>query len=302
MSNVSFLPEDYIAQAAERRTNLASLVLFGVVMTAVFGAFLVTNRQWTQVRTDQLRIHADTESAAAEIRKMQDLESKRAAMVDKAELAMTLIEPVPRSVLLALLVNAMPERLSLLDFELRSEEIKRPKKLVDKDKAAAEAKPKAASAPKVAARGKTKVEAEVAKDSKEAPKPEPVRYIVAISMTGIAQNDLDVSRYMNGLAGIPLFKGVRLETTEEKEVDGLLVRFFKISMRIDAEADIRMLRNAVPRPSDPMGDTVRITPPAMHSSVGTDGDTLGEMPVQDDGGDANTGPGPGPSGTPENKP
>src|SRR5262245_47154933 len=125
MSNASFLPEDYVAQTAERRTNIASLVLFGVVMTAVFGAFLVTNRQWTQVRQQQIRINSDTEKAAAEIRKMQELEDKRGQMIDKAELAMTLIEPVPRSVLLALLVRAMPERLSLLDFDLKSEEIKK---------------------------------------------------------------------------------------------------------------------------------------------------------------------------------
>jgi len=266
MSNTSFLPEDYIAQAAERRTNLASLVLFGVVMTAVFGAFLVTNRQWTQVRQDQVRIHTDTEQAAAEIRKMQELETKRAAMVDKAELAMTLIEPVPRSVLLALLVNAMPERLSLLDFELKSTEVKRPKKPLDKE--LAEAKPKAASAPKVSKRGQTKGEAAAAPlAEKEAPKPEPVRHVISITMTGIAQNDLDVSRYMNGLSGIPIFKGVRLETTEEKEVDGLYVRYFRIAMRIDADADIRNLRNGVLRPSNPMMDTVEMSPPALRSNV-----------------------------------
>ncbi|MDZ4756467.1 MAG: PilN domain-containing protein [Phycisphaerae bacterium] len=283
MSNTSFLPEDYIAQAAERRTNLASLVLFGVVMTAVFGAFLVTNRQWTQVRQDQVRIHADTEQAAAEIRKMQELETKRAAMVDKAELAMTLIEPVPRSVLLALIVNAMPERLSLLDFDLKSSEVKRPKKQVEKE--LSEAKSKGASAPKVSKRGQTKGQAAAAAPlaEKEAPKPEPVRHVIAITMTGIAQNDLDVSRYMNGLSGIPIFKAVRLETTEEKEVDGLYVRYFKISMRIDADADIRSLRNSVLRPGNPLMDTVEMSPPSLRSDVGEMSESDEPMMTPDDG-------------------
>lgn len=268
MSNTSFLPEDYVAQAAERRTNLVSLVLFGVVMTAVFGAFLVTNRQWTQVRQEQVRINAETERAAADIRKMQELEEKRGQMIDKAELAMTLIEPVPRSVLLALLVNAMPERLSLLDFELKSAEIKKPKRVTEKDKAA-EAKGKgAAQAPKVASRAKTKSEAEAApKDSKDAPKPEAVRYLIAISMTGVAPTDLDVSRYMNALSSIPILKGVRLETTEEKEVDGMLVRQFRIAMRIDADADIRSLKSAVPRPDDPMDDRMKLHPPLQTTGV-----------------------------------
>ena len=258
-NNNSFLPEDYIAQAAERRTNIVSLVLFGVVMTAVFGAFLVTNQQWTQVRREQIRIHSETEQAAGDIRKMQDLDKKREQMVEKADLAMTLIEPVPRSVLLALLVNAMPERLSLLDFDLKSQEIKVSRKAGDKD--AADGKKPAPTAPKAATRGKTKSEADAAsKEAKDEPKVEPVRYLIAISMTGVAPNDLDVSRYMNALSAIAVFKGVHLDTTEEKEVDGMVVRQFRISMRIEPDADLRSLRNMVPLNNDPMSQTMRFSP------------------------------------------
>jgi Tfp pilus assembly protein PilN len=258
MSNShSFLPEDYVAQAAERRTNLVSLVLFGVVMTAVFGAFLVTNQQWTQVRREQIRIHTETQQAAGDIRKMRELDEKREQMVEKADLAMTLIEPVPRSVLLAMLVNAMPERLSLLDFDLKSQEIRVPKRTAEKEP---EKKP-AASAPKVANRSKTKSEADAAaKAPKEAPKVEPTRYLIAISMTGVAPTDLDVSRYMNALAAIPVFKGVQLVTTEEKEVDGMIVRQFRISMRIEPDADLRSLRNTIPLQTDPMSETMRLSP------------------------------------------
>ena len=45
MSNTSFLPEDYLDQKADRRTNVVSLTLFGIVMVAVFAAFLFTNQQ-----------------------------------------------------------------------------------------------------------------------------------------------------------------------------------------------------------------------------------------------------------------
>jgi Tfp pilus assembly protein PilN len=266
MQNASFLPEDYIAQTAERRTNLLSVLLFGIVMTAVFGAFLVTNRQWTQVRTEQVRINADTEKAAGEIRKMQELEEKRGQMIEKAELAMTLIEPIPRSVLLALLVNAMPERLSLLEFDLRSEEIKRPKRPAP----TADAKKPAAQAPRVAARGRTKAEAAASGAEKEAPKPDPVRYLIGVTMTGVAPSDLEVSRYMNALSSIPILRAVRLEATEEKDVDGMTLRQFRISMRIDHDADIRTLKQSVPRPDDPMGDRMKLAPPAPIAGVGTD--------------------------------
>lgn len=270
MPNVTFLPEDYVAQTAERRTNLLSVVLFGVVMSAVFGAFLVTNRQWSQVRTEQVRINAETEKAAADIRKMQDLEEKRGQMIEKAELAMTLIEPIPRSVLLALLVNAMPERLSLLDFELRSEEIKKPKRPTA---AADPKKPAAASAPKVAGRAKTKAEAAKADgNAKEGPKAEPVRHLIGVTMTGVAPTDLDVSRYMNALSANSILRAVRLEATEEKLVDGMTVRQFRISMRIDPEADVRLLKQSIPRPDDPMAGRMQLQPPDLRATVPDVGD------------------------------
>ena len=49
MPNASFLPEDYLALKAERRTNLISLTLFGLVMNSVVGAFFVNNKQAPQI-------------------------------------------------------------------------------------------------------------------------------------------------------------------------------------------------------------------------------------------------------------
>jgi hypothetical protein len=37
-TTTSFLPEDYLDQKAERRTNLISLSLFGIVMVSVSGS------------------------------------------------------------------------------------------------------------------------------------------------------------------------------------------------------------------------------------------------------------------------
>lgn len=240
----SFLPEDYVTAAAERRTNLLSLALFATVMVAVFAAFLVTNRQWTQVRTAQLRVNGQMEKATVDIRKMRELETRRGEMVDKAELATTLIEPVPRSVLLSLLAGAMPERLSLVELDLRSEEIKLARPAPAAEPAARRSGPSAA---KVAARGKS---GEAAPDK---PKVEPTRYLIAISLVGLASDDLDVSRFMNALGAIPILKGVRLDATESKELEGRTMRQFRISMRIEPDANLRTLGTGpVPPPQDPM--------------------------------------------------
>jgi Tfp pilus assembly protein PilN len=240
----SFLPEDYVTAAAERRTNLLSLTLFATVMVAVFAAFLVTNRQWTQVRTAQLRVNGQMEKATVDIRKMRELETRRGEMVDKAELATTLIEPVPRSVLLALLAAAMPERLSLVELDLRSEEIKlsRPAPAVEKAPRKAPA-----TATRVAVRGKA------AEAAPEKPKVDPTRYLIAISLVGLAADDLDVSRFLNSLGAIPILKGVRLDATESKEIAGRTMRQFRISMRIEPDANLRTLgTEPIPAPQDPM--------------------------------------------------
>ena len=240
----SFLPEDYVTAAAERRTNLLSLTLFATVMVAVFAAFLVTNRQWTQVRTAQLRVNGQMEKATVDIRKMRELETRRGEMVDKAELATTLIEPVPRSVLLSLLAAAMPERLSLVELDLRSEEIKLPRPAP-----AAETGPKRTgpAVAKVAARGKA------AEAAPERPKAEASRWLIAISITGLAPDDLDVSRFLNALGGIGILKGVRLDATESKEIEGRTMRQFRISMRIEPDANLRTLGTGpIPAPQDPM--------------------------------------------------
>jgi len=240
----TFLPEDYVREARERRSGVFALALFAIVMGSVFAAFLVTNRQWTQVRTAQLRVNAQMEKATVDIRKMRELERRRGEMVDKAELATTLIEPVPRSILLSLITGAMPERLSLVELDLRSEEIKLPRPAP-----AAETAPKRTgpAAAKVAARGKA------AEAAPERPKAEASRWLIAISITGLAPDDLDVSRFLNALGGIGILKGVRLDATESKEIEGRTMRQFRISMRIEPDANLRTLEpGSIPAPQDPM--------------------------------------------------
>ena len=86
MSTTSFLPEDYLDQKAERRTNLISLTLFAIVMVSVFAAFLVTNRQWSQVKAARASINDQYDQAAEQIRRLNELEKQKDQMINKARL------------------------------------------------------------------------------------------------------------------------------------------------------------------------------------------------------------------------
>jgi len=252
-STSGMMPADEVKRLAEVRMNYLMLVLFAVVMVAVFGAFLVTNRQWSQVRIEQRRINREFEQATERIRELQELEQQQQMMMNKAVLAASLIERVPRSILLAELINRMPERLSLLEFDLRSEEYKPPK---PKEPEAKEAEKKTGRLKK-AERAKTKEEVIAESDKKV----EPVQYLVTVSMLGAAPNDTDVSRYMSLLSEHSLMRNVRLEVSESKEVDGHTMRQFKISMRLDPGADVRDIEPLIVQRSigNPMNHGSRIT-------------------------------------------
>jgi hypothetical protein len=223
----SFLPDDFVLETRERRTGLIAAVLFPVMIIAIFAAFLFTNSQWSDVRALQEAVGQRTEKAAKEIAEMKNLERIRAQMNEKASLARGLIEPVPRSALLALFVNTMPEGVTLLELDLRSEIVKAPKPTADEQAKAA--KEKAAQAK--AAKGKAAAPA--------AARPAPVVRRVNIVVVGAAPSLLEVGRWMTALERIPILSGVRLELMEEKEFDGFDTSQFRMSMSIEQQADLR---------------------------------------------------------------
>jgi len=254
MTDTSFLPEDYLAKQAERRTNVISLTLFVVVMGAVFGAFLVTNRQATQIKAAQAAINAQYREAAERIEELNVLEQQKQQMLNKAELATALLERVPRSILLAEFINRMPERLSLREFELSSKQVKA---TVERPSAAKGSLAARKNKPGGPERAKTREEA-MEERTIEAPK-----YIVEVAMVGVAPTDLEVSQYISQLNAYPLLRDVTLKYSVQTEIDERTMREFRVEMRLDPNADIREISPlVVPRDiRDPMTDELRFTVP-----------------------------------------
>jgi Tfp pilus assembly protein PilN len=244
----TFLPEDYLAQKAESRTNLISLILFAVVMLGVLLAFLVTNQKYSQVKKEQMIINARYQTAAEQITELTELEQQKSEMLQKAKLSGALVERVPRSILLAELINRMPDRLSLLEFHLESEPLK-PAIRRQVDRGAGRMGPK---------RGQTKAEAGETMEQVRAP-----RYEVKINLVGVAPTDLEVSRYMAELNAYPLVDGVTLDYSEEKEIEEQLMRQFAIYMTLDPDADVRNVEPLIlPRSLvNPMSDEMRFVTP-----------------------------------------
>ncbi len=266
MHDTSLLPDDYIEEARERRTNIVGLALFAIVLGGIAVWFTRTNYEWREVHDRQEQVSASFSAAALDIRDMQEQEQTRRAMLDKAQLAASLVDPVPRSILLAELVRRMPEQVSLIDLDLRSEPVK-------------VAKPKAKSEP-TAARSKAAASRGGKPETPEPVKPDPLRYAVAITITGLAPTDLEVSQYLQELNQLDLLESVRLEVSEEKQIVGVPTRQFRIAVRIAPDADVRRSRSLLPTsvagpaetelPELPDFSMDPDLPPSPHTAIATE--------------------------------
>jgi Tfp pilus assembly protein PilN len=229
--NSTFLPEEYVSRKKQAVTNVICLALFAVVMFGTFVAFLVTTRRSADVEQQKQVIDARYADAAVQIEGLRQLQDQKRLMLERAELAAALVERVPRSILLAELINRMPAEVSLIEFEIDSEKIKQ----IIRTEAADSPKDKANKGRLAPARGATRSEAAAAGAIKvQAP-----RYLVDISLVGVAPTDRNVARFLADLNAYSLFRDVTLDYSEETTLDNVVLREFRIRMKLDPQADIR---------------------------------------------------------------
>lgn len=214
----SFLPSDYVQAKAETRTNLAAVIVFSVVMFGVVAAFMVANRQWASVKSQQREIQAAYQLEEGKIASLKELEKTRRDMLAKAKVTTALIESVPRSVLLAELVMRLPEGATLTELELESKRIlnREPPKQQTKTrglKGAAAAKP-------------------------EEPKVEAPQYQYSLSVLGVGFENNDVADYLFALKKCPLLSDVEIEFIRDTKLDDMQLRRFRIvcTLRNDVDA------------------------------------------------------------------
>lgn len=226
----SFLPEDYVKSKGERRANMLSLTLFGVMMLAVVAAFFATNRKWMSVRNEQRSINAMYVREAEKIEELKALEVQRSDMINKAEVTAALVERVPRSVLFAELVRRMPEDLTLTELELESEEVK----------VARGARSSGGVRTLTGAGEKSK-----SKDKKKEEEAGSTVYVPQYNQTlrimGVGLENDDIATYIENLRSSELLDSVELRFIKESKIDGVLLRSFELTAGIRKGADARGL-------------------------------------------------------------
>lgn len=255
----SFLPEDYLQRKSERRGLFISMFLFVVVAMGVVGAFFVTHRRWNDVKKEQERINAEYAAETIKIEQLKDLEKQKAEVFEKAEITTAIKEKVPRSILLAELINRMPEQLTLTDLDLKSKRMLVQPKVVSAGNRLAGPQNQAAN------RGQTPPAAA----APPPPKPMAPKFDFTIEFTGLASTDADIADYVTSLNQCPLLSKVDMISATEVTIEETTLRKFNLQATIRNTADARSITPLqIPRlagkampgrskePSNPMDPTV----------------------------------------------
>ena len=217
MKKVNFLPEDYMEKKAQRRTNVVCLGLFVIVMAGVGSGFVVTERRQRMVNDRMGTINKEMQQASESLQQLKMLEAKREEMMKKASISASLMEPVPRSLLLATVTNDLPAGVSLTEFKMTSKDVSKQTTTYTR-----------------ASRTRNK-KAPVAKDKAEKEVVAPKQWETTIEITGLAPTDLQVAQLIAQLNKFRLFSAVNLVYSEEHEEGDEVLREYKLVVILDPE-------------------------------------------------------------------
>jgi hypothetical protein len=210
MSNINFVPDDYVQSNESRRANLMCLILFSVVMAALAGSFVTIKIRQRACGVEESLVNAKMAKMQESIRKFEELQTKRKEMMRTALTTAELLEPVPRSVVLASLTNNLPAGVSLLKIGLLQKEASKATQAV-----AAKSKYQAAQE-----QGAAEPEQKVS----------PERHVEThMEISGVAPSDLQVAAYIERLGNSVLLDNVALVESKEKKVDDTAFREFKLT-------------------------------------------------------------------------
>jgi hypothetical protein len=219
MGNINFVPDDYIQNNESRRANFVCVILFVIVMAALIGSFTTIKIRQRECIEQEASVNARMSDLQEAIKQFEQLQVKRKEMMKTALMTAELIEPVPRSIVLAALTNNLPPGASLGTVTLKQE------------------MPMGDSKP-----GPARNHYQAAKDKIKGKPPEevsPERQLKTyIDIGGMAPSDLQVAAYIERLALSPLLEQVALVESVEATVDDNVLRNFKLKAKLRKEVHL----------------------------------------------------------------
>jgi len=208
MVNINFVPDDYIQNNESKRTNLMYLILLVVVMAALGGSFVTIKIRQRACQAKENLVNSRMAKMHEAIQQFDELQVKKRAMMKTALTTAELLEPVPRSILLASLTNNLPSGVSLVNLTLLQKA------------------PKNNSRVTVSSKYQTAQAGNTSGNSKLSPEQ---MLETHIEIEGMAPSDLQVASYIERLSNSTLMHNVALVESKEHKIDDGIFRQFKLT-------------------------------------------------------------------------
>jgi len=219
MPNINFVPDDYVQSNESRRANLMCLVLFSVVMAALGGSFVTIKIRQKACNAEETLVNAKMARMQESIQKFEELQTRRKEMMKTALTTAELLEPVPRSVLLASLTNNLPAGASLTKLSV-----------VQKDPEGQGNRRRRGNANRYqASKGSAGAGGKISSEQS---------LETHMEIEGMAPSDIQVAEYIRGLGNSILLTNVALVESAEKMVDDTSFRHFKLTAMLAGEVHL----------------------------------------------------------------
>lgn len=208
MGTINFVPDDYVQQRKASRANVLYLMLLLAMLGAIGITFGFIKMRQRSVQAELAQLNQRMATAQQQIAQLEELKTKSKTMMKTMVMTAELLEPVPRSIVLASLTNNLPSGVSLLDFKLNEKELQT-------------VRPAAKSSQYQNKKAAAKQEPEVTK-----------KVETDLEIRGVAPSDIQVASFIANLSGTILFDQVSLVESKEIEVENIKYREFKLKAQI----------------------------------------------------------------------
>jgi Tfp pilus assembly protein PilN len=247
MVKIDFVPNDYIQQRDSGRANFLYLVLFGALMGAIGVTFSIIKMRQKVVESELISLNMQMSKAQEQITQLDQLRTKSKSMMKTMVMTAELLEPIPRSIVLANLTNNLPLGVSLLELKLEEKDLVVPKAAAPKpgantyqQKAGTPAAPGKPGAPPAKPAVAT---------APEVPVIEKKPFETTIEIKGIAPSDLEVAGYIARLGSSILMESVNLIESKETIIDEAVFREFRLKAKLKSniqlsKVDVEKIRKA----------------------------------------------------------
>ncbi len=218
MTTINFVPNDYIQQRRSSRVNLLYLILLAILLAGIAATFSIIKMRQAVARAELDQLDVQMQQAREEIARLDQIKQQGRTMVKSMMMTAELLEPLPRSIVLACLTNMLPPGVSLLEVKLEEKENKVTAPAAA-GKATAGAKPAKPTQYQAAAAGK---------QAKQAPAEARTVLQNDLVIEGIAHSDIEVASYIANLSGTTLLDNVQLIESKEQKIEDITYRQFRL--------------------------------------------------------------------------